>query len=203
MREMNPTSYRSCAITSARAHRSHSCPDTLHILKQITVSLTFNLPACNMDKAADSICAVFVQQSSWCDSKAALGAVQCQGLAFPVTQDLAELFSATQNAHTQYFNNVHRRFGCRERLPSFPSPTFHSLTFQFPHAAEELLLHFAQWKLEIYKFCSWDSSVTSFRHWHAAGCVVDAQPRGREEESGTRITNWEIPDYATSYLCHT
>lgn len=119
MKETNPASCRSQSKgLSARARRSHSCPNILSVLKQITISLTFNLSACNMDKAADSSCAFFVQQSSWCDSKAVLGATRCQGLACTVARHLAELFPAMQNDHTQYFNSAHRRFECRETLPS-------------------------------------------------------------------------------------
>lgn len=124
----------------ARARRSQSCPNTPHILKQITVPLTFNLPAYNRDKAADSSCAFFVQQSSWCDSAAALGAMQRQGLAFAIAQHLAEQFPEMQNNHTVTwcFNNVHRRFECRERLLSLipPSHISQALLFHFPHGAQ-------------------------------------------------------------------
>lgn len=73
---MDPTSFRSQGKgLSARACRSHFCPNVLYILEQFKISLAFNLPPCSMDNAADSSCAFFVQQSSWCDNEALLGAV--------------------------------------------------------------------------------------------------------------------------------
>lgn len=196
---MNSTSFRSRGKgLSARACRSHFCPDILYVLEQIKISLAFNLPPCSTDKAADSSCAFFVQQSSWCDNKAMLGAVWCQGLACAATRHLAELFSAMQNDHTQYFNNVHRHFRCRERLTSL---------IPLSHISQSYI-SIPTWSLVTsVSFCSLQTqnrwvlqprdSCCVLQALGCCWCAIGSQPMVREDGSGSPTANWEI-----SWVCH-